>query len=350
MRNLLTDVAGIAVGHATDLVLGSGATAILFDRPTVASAVILGGAPGSRDTALLEPEMTLLGVDAFVLSGGSVFGLDAAGGVQAWLRAQGRGFNIRGVNVPIVPQAIIFDLLNGGDKDWGLFSPYRDLGHAAASAASHGDFALGTVGAGAGGTTATVKGGTGSASAVTGQGHVVGAIVAVNAVGAPTIGDGAHFWAAPYEIGGEFGGRGWPSGITQADLAMRIKGRPAPPSEVAPATTIAVVATDATLTKSQVKRLAIMANDGLARAILPAHAPMDGDTVFAAATCQRPTDEADLTELGHIAALVLARAIARGVYEATALPYPGALPSWGDRFGRDRFGHDRFGHDRFGRQ
>src|SRR5260370_38083472 len=135
MRNLLTDVAGIAVGHATDLALGSGATAILFDQTAVASAVILGGAPGSRDTALLEPEMTLLGVDAFVLSGGSVFGLDAAGGVQAWLRAQGRGFNIRGVNVPIVPQAIIFDLLNGGDKDWGLFSPYRDLGHPAASAA-----------------------------------------------------------------------------------------------------------------------------------------------------------------------------------------------------------------------
>lgn len=326
MHNLLTDVAGIAVGHATDLVLGSGATAILFDQPAVACAIIGGGAPGSRDTALLEPEMTTQRVDAFVLSGGSVFGLDAAGGVQAWLRAQGRGLNIRGALVPIVPQAIIFDLLNGGDKDWGLFSPYRDLGHAAAAAASHGAFALGTVGAGAGATTATVKGGTGSASAVTSQGHVVGAIVAVNAVGTATIGDGAHFWAAPYEVDGEFGGRGWPAAITPADLMMRIKGQ-------TPATTIAVVATDATLTKSQVKRLAIMANDGLARAILPAHAPMDGDTVFAAATCRRPTDDADLTELGHVAALVLARAIARGVHEATALPTAGALPSWCDRFG-----------------
>jgi L-aminopeptidase/D-esterase-like protein len=332
MRNLLTDVAGIAVGHATDLVLGSGATAILFDRPAVASAIILGGAPGSRDTALLEPEMTRLEVDAFVLSGGSVFGLDAAGGVQAWLRAQGRGFNIRGVIVPVVPQAIIFDLINGGNKDWGLYSPYRDMGHAAAAAATHGDFALGTVGCGAGGTTATVKGGTGSASAVTSQGHVVGAIVAVNAVGAPTIGDGAHFWAAPYEVGAEFGGRGWPASFSPSDLEMRIKGRPAKLSEIAPATTIAVVATDATLTKSQVKRLAIMANDGLARAILPAHAPMDGDTVFAAATCNRATDEADLTEIGHVAGLVLARAIARGVYEATTLPYAGALASWKDRF------------------
>jgi L-aminopeptidase/D-esterase-like protein len=327
MRNLLTDVAGVAVGHATDLVLGSGVTAILFDRPAVASGVVLGGAPGSRDTALLEPEMTVQRVDAFVLSGGSVFGLDAAGGVQAWLRAQGRGLDIRGALVPIVPQAIIFDLLNGGDKDWGLFPPYRDLGHAAAGAATHGAFALGTVGAGAGGTTATVKGGTGSASAVTGRGHVVGAVVAVNAVGTATIGDGAHFWAAPYEVGGEFGGRGWPAAITPADLALRIKGQ-------TPATTIAVVATDAILTKPQVKRLAIMANDGLARAILPAHAPMDGDTVFAAATCRRPTEDADLTELGHVAALVLARAIARGVYEATALPCAGALPSWQDRFGR----------------
>ena len=329
MQNLLTDIPGIAVGHATDAALGSGVTAILFDRPVTASVVTLGGSPGSRDTTMLEPEMTRQEVDGFVLSGGSAFGLDAAGGVQAWLRAQGRGFAIRGMVVPLVPQAIIFDLANGGDKDWGVFSPYRDLGYEAAAAASHGAFALGSVGGGTGATTATVKGGIGSASARTRAGHMVAAIVVVNALGSPTIGSSPHFWAAPFEADDEFGGRGWPASIAPEDLAMRVKGGPAP------ATTIALVVTDAALTKGQAKRLAIMANDGLARAILPAHAPNDGDTIFAAATGQRPlfNGDSDLTEIGHAATQVMARAIARGVYEATPLPYAGAQASWSARFG-----------------
>ena len=173
MHNLLTDVPGIAVGHATDLALGSGVTAVLFDRPAIAAVCVLGGAPGGRDTGLLAPEMTVEAVDAIVLSGGSAFGLDAAGGVQAALREVGRGYAIRGARVPIVPQAIIFDLLNGGNKDWGRFSPYRELGYTAAQAAPKQhpsqvqptrralDFALGSVGAGTGATTADVKGGLG---------------------------------------------------------------------------------------------------------------------------------------------------------------------------------------------
>ncbi len=328
MHNLLTDIPGIAVGHATDLALGSGATAVLFDVPATASVVTLGGAPGSRDTTMLEPEMSIQAVDAIVLSGGSVFGLDAAGGVQALLRARKRGLAIREALVPIVPQAIIFDLLNGGNKDWGVFSPYRDLGYAAARAAAAGAFALGSVGAGTGATTATVKGGLGSASAMSRSGHIVAAIVVVNAVGSATIGDGPHFWSAPFENAQEFGGRGWPASFAPEDLAPRLKGVPGT------ATTIALIATDAVLTKPQAKRLAIMANGGLARAILPAHAPMDGDTVFAVATNRtRLADEArDLTEIGSTATMVMARAIARGVYEATALPYPGALASWRDRF------------------
>lgn len=330
MRNLLTDIAGIAVGHATDLAAGTGATAILFDEAVTASAVILGGAPGSRDTAMLAPEMTQQKVNAFVLSGGSAYGLDAAGGVQAWLREHGRGLRLRDALIPIVPQAILFDLLNGGNKDWGRFSPYRDLGWAAAAAATHGAFALGTIGAGTGATTATVKGGIGSASVKLPQGHTVSAIVAVNAVGSATIGDGPHFWAAPYEVGTEYGGRGLPARFTPDLLAPRLKGLPPP----ATATTIGLVATDAALTKAQCKRLAIMANDGLARAILPTHAPSDGDTVFAAATGAAPlADELDLTLIGHAATLVFARAIARGVYEATALPYPPGLNSWRDRWG-----------------
>jgi L-aminopeptidase/D-esterase-like protein len=324
--NLLTDVAGIAVGHATDLALGSGVTAILFDAPAVASVAVLGGAPGGRDTHMLEPEATVETVDAIVLSGGSAFGLDAAGGVQAALREAGRGFAIRGARIPIAPQAIVFDLLNGGDKDWGRFSPYRDLGYAAAMAARPGKFALGSVGAGTGATTATVKGGLGSAAMRTGSGHIVAAIAVVNAVGAPTIGDGPWFWAAPFESGTEFGGRGWPERI---DAALRLKGDPGT------STTIGLVVTDAALSRPQAKRLAIMAHDGLARAVLPAHAPLDGDTIFAAATGARALREPfrELTELGHAATLVMARAIARGVYHAAALPVPGAQLSWRDRFG-----------------
>ncbi len=322
--NLLTDVAGIAVGNVEDLLLGSGVTAIVFDRPAVASVCVLGGAPGGRDTDLLAPHATVQAVDAIVLSGGSAFGLDAAGGVQAALREQGRGVAIGNVRVPIVSQAILFDLVNGGNKDWGKFSPYRDMGYAAANAISR-DFALGSVGAGAGATTATVKGGLGSASAVTSSGHTIAAIAAVNAVGAPTIGTGAHFWAAPFERNGEFGNLGLPVSF---DTALRVKGGRGT------STTIGLVATDATLNKAQAMRLAIMAHDGLARAVLPAHAPLDGDTIFAASTGLRPMTEpaVELTELGHFAIQVMARAIARGVYEATALPVPGAQQSWRDRF------------------
>jgi L-aminopeptidase/D-esterase-like protein len=323
-RNLLTDVAGIAVGHADDMRLSSGVTAILFDRPSVAAVSVLGGAPGGRDTDMLAPHNTVEAVDAIVLSGGSAFGLDAAGGVQAALREQGRGIAIRDVRVPIVSQAIIFDLTNGGDKDWGRFSPYRDMGYAAACAVGR-DFALGSVGAGTGATTATVKGGLGSASMVTRNGHTVAAIAVVNAVGSATIGDGPWFWASPYEQDSEFGGRGWPATF---DVAPRLKGGPGT------STTIGLVATDAALTKPQALRLAIMAHDGLARAVLPAHAPLDGDTIFAASTGLRPMSEPvrELTELGHAATLAMARAIGRGVFEAAALPVPGAQPSWRDRF------------------
>jgi L-aminopeptidase/D-esterase-like protein len=269
-------------------------------------------------------------VDAIVLSGGSAFGLDAAGGVQAALREAGRGFAVAGARVPIVPQAILFDLLNGGDKDWGRVPPYWELGYAAARAAGADAFALGSVGAGTGATTATVKGGLGSASAVAESGHVVAAIVAVNALGSPLIGEGPHFWAAPFERDAEFGGLGWPARIGPEHVALRVKaGR-------ATSTTIGLVATDAVLTKAEAHRLAVMAHQGLARALLPAHAPLDGDTVFAAATGARALTDplADLTAIGHAVVVAMARAVARGVHAATALPVAGAQSSWRDRFGR----------------
>jgi L-aminopeptidase/D-esterase-like protein len=251
------------------------------------------------------------------------------GGVQGALREQGRGFAVGATRVPIVPGAILFDLHNGGDKGWGRMPPYWDLGYRAAGAADVA-FALGTVGAGFGATTATLKGGLGSASCVTTQGFTVGALAAVNALGQATVGSSPHFWAAPYEREGEFGGLGWPARWPADALSVRTKGD-APVN-----TTLAIVVTDARLTKAQAKRLAVMAHDGFAHALRPTHASLDGDVVFAASTGTHPTTptERELTELGALAADCVARAIARGVFEATALPFPGALPSWHDRFGR----------------
>jgi D-aminopeptidase len=326
MRNLITDVAGVLVGNADDARLASGVTVIVFEEPAVAAVDVRGGAPGTRETDLLEPHRTLERIDAVALSGGSAFGLDAGSGVQALLRERGRGFAIGDVRVPIVSGAVLFDLLNGGDKNWGRFAPYRDLGYAAAAAVGSA-FALGTVGAGFGATTVNLKGGLGSASAVTRDGHTVGALAAVNACGSVNVGAGPHFWAAPFELDGEFGGLGFPATVPPTALTPIAKGRPGEN------TTIAIVATDAALTKAQTKELAIIAQDGFARAIYPSHTTLDGDTVFAAATGRRPLADAvnELTELGAIAANVLARAVARGVFEATALP--GGVRSWRDCHG-----------------
>ncbi len=328
LRNLITDVPGVRVGHAGDERLGSGVTVVLFEEPAVASIDLRGGGPGTRETALLDPAQTVGGIDAITLSGGSAFGLDAASGTQAWLREQGRGFAVRSARVPIVPGAILFDLLNGGDKDWGRYPPYRELGYAATAGAGA-DFALGSVGAGLGATTVNLKGGAGSASAMI-DGITVGAMAAVNAAGSVVIGDGPCFWAAPFEQNGEFGGRGLPSPIPPEALAPRTKGSPQM------STTLVVLATDAALTKAQAKRLAVMAQTGIARAVYPVHTPLDGDVLFAASTGRRPLADPlfVLARLGAIAANVTARAIARAVHEATALPVPGALPSWRDKFGR----------------
>ncbi len=323
LRNLITDVAGIRVGNADDARLASGVTAIVFDEPAVAAVDVRGGAPGTRETDLLEPHRTVERIDAVVLSGGSAFGLDAPSGVQAFLRETGRGFAIGDIRIPIVCGAVLFDMLNGGDKNWGRFPPYRDLGYAAAAAAGE-TFALGTAGAGFGATTVNLKGGLGSASAVTRDGHMVGALVAVNACGSVNVGRGPHFWAAPFELAGEFGDLGFPATVSPEALVPHAKGRPGEN------TTIAIVATDATLSKAQTKELAVIAQDGFARAIYPAHTTLDGDTVFAAATGRRPLGDAvnELTELGAVAANALARAVARAVFEAKALP--GGIPSWHD--------------------
>lgn len=330
MRNLVTDVPGLKVGNAQDDRLKSGVTVLLPDEAATASVSILGGAPGTRDTTLLEPEYTAGQVDALVLSGGSAFGLDAASGVQAGLAAMGRGFAIGPARVPLVPTAILFDLLNGGDKNWGETNPYAMLGSTALANAGE-VFSLGTAGAGAGATTANLKGGLGSASAKLSCGATIGALVAVNALGSATMGDTPHFWAAPFERDGEFGGLGLPRDPRGADL-VRTKHDAV---REGTNTTIGIVATDLALDKAALKRLAIMTHDGYARALWPSHTALDGDLVFALSTGRiAARDEmADTLEAGAMAAAVMSRAIARAVHAAT--PAPGdVLPVWSQRFGK----------------
>ena len=327
-RNLITDIAGLRVGNAQDDALKSGVTVLTADAPFIASVHVMGGAPGTRETDLLAPDKSVAAIDALVLAGGSAFGLDACSGVADGLREKGRGFRVGPALVPIVPGAILFDLLNGGDKSWQE-NPYRALGRAALDAADS-DFALGTAGAGTGALTAMHKGGLGSASFVLEDGTTVGALVAANPMGSVTTPGNRHFWAAPFEMGDEFGGLGPDpgAGLGRQVESRRMETMMAMMAERAN-TTIAIVATDATLTKAQCQRLAMAAHDGIARAILPSHSPFDGDLVFAVSTGARDPADPDrsLGEIGHAAALCLARAIARAVY--LARPAPGdILPCW----------------------
>ena len=309
-RNLITDVAGLSVGNAEDRRLKSGTTVVICDAPATASAQVLGGAPGTRETDLLEPHNSVQQIDAIFLSGGSAFGLDAGTGVQAALREDGRGFAVGNVRVPIVPGAILFDLINGGDEDWGRYSPYRELGYDAARAAAL-DFALGSHGAGTGALTAGLKGGLGSASSVLTGGITIGALVAANPLGSVTFGQSRQFRAAPHEIGATL-----PPEALEIITKMNL-GQPRDAN-----TTIAVIATDAVLTKAECKRLAIAAHDGFARAIWPSHTPLDGDIVFALSTGRSglTPNAAQFIEICAAAASTMARAIARGVYLAQAEP------------------------------
>ncbi len=329
--NLLTDVAGLTVGNAADARLKSGVTVVLCEAPSIAAVQVLGGAPGTRETDLLEPHNAVDTVDALVLSGGSAFGLDAASGVQAALRERGVGFGFGGVRVPIVPAAILFDLINGGDKDWGRYPPYRELGYAAVQAASR-QFAIGSEGAGAGALAAGLKGGLGSASTSLEGGITVGALVAANPTGSVTVADTPHFWAAPFEIGAEFGGLGLPHPFPAAAQRRTLKY----PRDAASGgnTTLAIVATDALLTAADAKRLAIAAHDGFTRAIWPTHTPADGDLVFALATGSSgivPEPDAAI-DLCAAAGATVARAIARAVHAARPAE-DDYFPTWSERFG-----------------
>lgn len=325
-KNLITDVQGLKVGHAQDDALKSGTTVLTADAALTSSVHVMGGAPGSRETDLLDPDKSAPGVDAFVLSGGSAFGLDAASGTVQRLRDMGRGFPVHTARVPIVPAAIIFDLINGGNKDW-ITSPYPALGEAALKNA-RADFDLGTVGAGTGAMSAMLKGGVGSASLVLESGVTVGALMIANPIGSVTTPGEQYFWAAPFEIDAEFGGRG-PD--PRSGLGRDLKSDKITAMMQHANTTIGIVATDAQLSKSQCKRIAIAAHDGIARACMPAHTPMDGDLIFSTTTGAKTLSSPDveLAMIGHAAALCVTRAIARAIYEATPAEND-LLPTWRD--------------------
>ncbi|MCO6416450.1 P1 family peptidase [Siccirubricoccus sp. KC 17139] len=328
-RNRITDVAGILVGNAEDCRIRTGTTVIYPVVRCAAAADIRGGGPGTLNIHALDPTSLSNEVDAIVLSGGSMYGHDAAGAVVAALGARGRGISFGGAVVPVVPGAILFDLANGGDKAWGEIPPYAALGRAALASVGE-EFALGNAGAGYGARAGALKGGLGSASCVTPDGLTIGALVAVNSFGSVVMPGTNRFWAGPWEMEAEFGDLGPPPPGWQGEAEM-----PLPPgSALNPManTTLAVVAVDAALSKAEAQRLAIMAQDGLARAIRPIHTPFDGDSIFVLATGKVPlTGPAMLARLGHLAADTLARAVARGVYEAESL---GDRPGWREAFGR----------------
>jgi len=336
-KNLITDVPGLVVGNASDLSAKSGVTVLSAEQPFRASVDVMGGAPGTRETDALAADKLVDAVDALVLSGGSAFGLDAASGVVEALRLANKGYVVGPVKVPIVPAAIIFDLINGGDIRWEV-NPYAALGKLAYERASE-DFKLGSEGAGTGATTAVMKGGLGSASLVLPSGVSVGALVVANPHGHVALPQQKAFWAAPYEMNNEFGGFGLPSAFDPHQIPKNEKftsyssmyghADDQPPSPLGTNTTIAIVATDADLSKAHLKRLAVAAQDGMARAIVPSHTQFDGDLVFSVSTAQRVVQDAvaESMLLGHAAALCLSRAIARGVYHARAAKGD-TLPSW----------------------
>jgi len=329
-RNLITDVAGLTVGNAHDADTQTGVTVVLPDEAAVTACDVRGGGPATRETDALSAENLVQEIDGVVFSGGSVYGMAAADGIAAWMGARDRGFSMGAAPgvppSPILPTACLYDLANGGNKAWGEEPPYRRLGVKALEAAAN-EFALGTAGAGYGANSGGVKGGLGSASVESEDGITIGALVAVNSLGSAIAPGGKSFWAAPVELNAEFGGLGT-DGLVAAPEDY---GRAMQPRAN---TTLACIATDVALTRVEAQRIAIMAQDGLARALRPAHAPFDGDVVFALSTARQdgPKDVPRavlVTRLGALAADTLARAIARAIYEAEALP-GSEIPAWRD--------------------
>ena len=314
----LTAVAGLEVGHHTLAARLTGCTVVLTGDGAVAGVDIRGGAPGTRETDLLDPARTVQQVHAIVLAGGSAFGLDAAGGVVQYLSERGIGYDTRVARVPIVPAAILFDLGVGGDP---AIRPTADCGYRAAAAATAEPVAEGNVGAGAGatvgklgGASRAMKGGIGSAAITVPGGLVVAALAAVNAVG--DVVDPA--------TGRVVAGVRTPDGAGLADARTLLRAGAGGGGRPRENTTLGIVATNAALTQAEATTVARMAHDGLARAIVPAHTPSDGDAIFALAT-GRHDEPAGVGTVGALAAEAMAEAIVRAVRAAAGIPgYPAA--------------------------
>ncbi len=328
MKNQLTDIAGIKVGQAHDANVSTGVTVVLPSAPILCAVDVRGGGPGTRETDALGADGSVTHAHAIVLSGGSVYGLDAAGAVTTELGRKRIGYEIAPDPVPvspIVPAAILFDNANGGDKAWGDKPPFAALGKQALSAAEMAsestDFKQGKAGAGYGATAGIYPGGLGSASERVGD-TTVSALIAANPIGSPYMpknneDDTNCFWAWDCEMDDEYGGKKPPADYTHTAAQdtklefLRARGA---------STVIGVVATDAKLTHAELRRLAIMAQDGIALAVRPSHTPMDGDTLFALSTENIPIDTprvVALSELGAAAARCVARALSRGIYLAS---------------------------------
>jgi len=324
-RNLITDVPGLFVGNASDLEVRTGVTVIRCEHPMTAAVDVRGGGPGTREIDLLSAENFVQEIDAIVLSGGSVFGLASADGVVNDLSQQAVGLKMidTAPSIPIVPAAVLFDFGGGGNSAWGESPPYFKLGREALADTSS-DFSLGAAGAGTGATCGLVQGGIGSTSIDLGDGVIVGALAAVNSVGSSLMPDGESFYAWEYELAGELGGVSPPPKFDLSDpfpdeARLRLEDR----LQTGANTTLAVVATTVNLTVGELKRVAIMAHDGFARAIRPVHAPFDGDVVFSLSNGQIEGPKDDnlarallVARIGSAAADCMARAIARGVFQA----------------------------------
>jgi len=304
----------------------TGVTVLCCEHPMKAAVDVRGGGPGTRETEVLAPENLVEAVDALVLSGGSVFGLAAADGIAAALSHRGVGLRLtdNGPAIPIVPAAVLHDLDYAGDKDWGATPPYQQLGRDALDNTTQ-KFALGSVGAGRGARAGLQAGGIGSASIDLGDSVVVAALTAVNCVGSAVLPDGETYYGWSFELDGEFGGKAPPPAFEISDPLpefgrLSTDGRLKAGSN----TTLAIVATSVALEVTELKRVAMMAHDGMARAIRPSHTPFDGDTVFAisSAAVEIAAHGGNIerammvSRVGSAAADCLARAIARGVFEA----------------------------------
>jgi D-aminopeptidase len=308
-HNSITDVEGFLVGNAHDEKLKSGVSVLYNNKPFKAGVHIMGGAPGTRETELLSPDKLVKKIDSIVLSGGSAFGLDASSGVVDYLKARGRGFRAGNSIIPIVPSAILFDLNNGGNKNW-KFNPYRKLGETAFKELGK-EFQVGSIGAGNGATTGDLKGGLGTSSIIFKDRFVIGALVAVNAVGS-TCFPGTNKLYADYYLNDKLDRSIKTEEKTLGSIKNLNQG----------STTLGIVCTNIDFDIADLTRIATSSHAGIARAVYPSHTPFDGDLIFSASSgkiSNKSITDEDLMLACHFGAVCITKAIGNAIKNATSV-------------------------------